>query len=150
MREKKGTKKTHKAVGCFKEGFSCSQALLATYSEDLGLDRTTALKLAQAFGGGMAHLGETCGAVTGAFMLIGLKYGRVRVDDLQAKERTYALMQSFAKKFKAAHGSIRCPGLIGVDLGTEEGMKLAKEKNLFQTLCEKYVQHAAELIEDIL
>jgi C_GCAxxG_C_C family probable redox protein len=57
------------AVSCFKDGFSCSQAVLSAYGEQFGLDREMALKVSGAFGGGMGHLGETCGAVTGAFML---------------------------------------------------------------------------------
>jgi C_GCAxxG_C_C family probable redox protein len=150
MRRIKEMSKVEKAVALFNQGFSCSQAVFTTYSEELGLDRTTSLRVSQAFGGGMAHLGEACGAVTGAFMLIGLKYGRIRAEDLDAKERTYALMRTFAEKFKARHGSIQCPCLLGLDLGTEEGMRLAKEKNLFQTHCVKYVQNAAEIIEGIL
>ena len=55
-----------RAVKVFKEGFSCSQAVLEAFSETMGLDRDTALKISQSFGGGMAHMGETCGAVTGA------------------------------------------------------------------------------------
>ena len=142
--------KVEKALACFKEGFSCSQAVFSTYSEGLGLDRLTSLKISQAFGGGMAHLGETCGAVTGAFMLIGLKYGRTRAEDLAARERTYDLIRKFVEGFKGLHGSIQCRRLLGLDLGTEEGMRLAKEKNLFQTLCAGYVKNAAEIIEDIL
>jgi C_GCAxxG_C_C family probable redox protein len=142
--------KVEKALACFKEGFSCSQAVFSTYSEGLGLDRLTSLKISQAFGGGMAHLGETCGAVTGAFMLIGLKYGRTRAEDLAARERTYDLIRKFVEDFKGLHGSIQCRRLLGLDLGTEEGMRLAKEKNLFQTLCAGYVKNAAEIIEDIL
>jgi C_GCAxxG_C_C family probable redox protein len=142
--------KVEKAIACFKEGFSCSQAIFSTYSEGLGLDRLTALKISQAFGGGMAHLGETCGAVTGAFMLIGLKYGRTRAEDLEARERTYDLTRKFVEEFKALHSSIQCRRLLGLDIGTEEGMRQAKEKNLFQTLCAGYVKNAAEIIEDIL
>jgi C_GCAxxG_C_C family probable redox protein len=142
--------KVDEAVACFKEGFSCSQAIFATYSEDLGLDRMTSLKISQAFGGGMARLGETCGAVTGAVMLIGLKYGRTRAEDLAARERTYDLIRKFVEDFKARHGSIQCRRLLGLDLGTEEGMRLAKERNLFQMLCNGYVKNAAEIIEDIL
>ncbi|MCX6562644.1 MAG: C-GCAxxG-C-C family protein [Candidatus Aminicenantes bacterium] len=143
-------KKTEQAAALFKEGFSCSQAVFAAFSEDHGLDRGTSLKLAQAFGGGMAHLGEACGAVTGAFMLIGLKYGRTKADDLEARDRTYAKMRQFAERFKALHCSIQCRCLLGLDLGTEEGMRLAREKNLFQTLCVKYVQDAATIVEEIL
>jgi C_GCAxxG_C_C family probable redox protein len=143
-------RKVEKALACFKEGFSCSQAIFSTYSEGLGLDRLTSLKISQAFGGGMAHLGETCGAVTGAFMLIGLKYGRTQAEDLAARERTYDLIRKFVEDFKGLYGSIQCRRLLGLDLGTEEGMRLAKEKNLFQTLCTGYVKNAAEIIEDIL
>jgi C_GCAxxG_C_C family probable redox protein len=142
--------KTEKAVALFKEGFSCSQAVFSAFSEDFGLDRNTSLKISQPFGGGMAHLGEACGAVTGAFMLIGLKYGRTKADDLEARDRTYAKMRQFTDRFKALHCSIQCRCLLGLDLGTEEGMRLAREKNLFQTICVKYVQDAATIVEEFL
>jgi len=138
------------AVSCFKEGFSCSQALLSTYASQLGLDREKALRLATAFGGGMARMGETCGAVTGALMLIGLKYGRVRADDQEAKERTYGLVTEFVKRFKARNGSIVCKELLGYDLSTPEGRRLIEEKGLIPTLCPKFVKDAAEIIEEIL
>jgi C_GCAxxG_C_C family probable redox protein len=142
--------KADKAVATFNQGFSCSQAVFSSFCEPLGLKRETALKISQSFGGGMAHLGETCGAVTGAFMTIGLKHGRTRAEDAAAKEKTYELMRNFAARFKALHGSIQCPRLLGVDLGTAEGMKLAQEKNLFRTLCVKYVQDAAEIVGELL
>jgi len=142
--------KAEKAVALFKEGFSCSQAVFSAFSEDFGLDRNTSLKISQPFGGGMAHLGEACGAVTGAFMLIGLKYGRTKADDLEARDRTYAKMRQFTVRFKALHCSIQCRCLLGLDLGTEEGMRLAREKNLFQTICVKYVQDAATIVEEFL
>jgi C_GCAxxG_C_C family probable redox protein len=142
--------KAEKAVALFKEGFSCSQAVFSAFSEDFGLDRNTSLKISQPFGGGMAHMGEACGAVTGAFMLIGLKYGRTKADDLAARDRTYAKMRQFTDRFKALHGSIQCRCLLGLDLGTEEGMRLAREKNLFQTICVKYVQDAATIVEEFL
>ena len=59
-------------------------------------------------------------------------------------------MRRFTEKFKGLHGSIQCRCLLGLDLGTEEGMRLAREKNLFQTLCAGYVRHAAEILEEIL
>jgi C_GCAxxG_C_C family probable redox protein len=142
--------KAEKAIALFKEGFSCSQAVFSAFSEDFGLDRNTSLKISQPFGGGMAHLGEACGAVTGAFMLIGLKYGRTKADDLAARDQTYAKMRQFTDRFKALHCSIQCRCLLGLDLGTEEGMRLAREKNLFLTICVKYVQDAATIVEEFL
>jgi C_GCAxxG_C_C family probable redox protein len=142
--------RVERAVSCFKEGFSCSQALLSNYGEQFGLSREIALKVSGAFGGGMGRMGETCGAVTGAFMVIGLKYGKTRVEDEQTKEKAYSLVKEFVDKFKFRNGSIICRELLGCDISTPEGMKLAKEKKLITTLCPKFVQDAAEIIEQIL
>jgi C_GCAxxG_C_C family probable redox protein len=138
------------AVFCFKEGFACSQALVSIYGVPLGLDRKNALKISGVFRGGMAHMGETCGAVTGAFMVIGLKYGNIEVDDEKAKEMTNKLAREFVDKFKALNGSILCRELIGCDISTPEGMKLAKERRLFETVCPNFVRSAAEIIEEVV
>ena len=85
------SKRAEEAVACFKSDFSCSQAVFSVYAEQLGLDKQVALKISCAFGGGMARMAETCGAVTGALMVIGLKHGKARPDDNDARDRTYAL-----------------------------------------------------------
>ena len=95
-------------------------------------------------------MAETCGAVTGAYMVIGLKYGRSDIFDLSAKEKTYKLVREFSEKFKSRNGSIVCRELLGVDISTVEGMKAAKQKNIHGTCCQKYVKDAAEIIEEIL
>ena len=138
------------AVSCFKDGFNCSQAVLSTYGTQFGLNREIALKVAGAFGGGMGHMGETCGAVTGAFMVIGLKYGRTIAGDKQSQDKTVSLANEFVNRFKSRNVSIVCKELLGCDLNTPEGMNMAKEKNLFATICPKFVQDAAEIIEQIL
>lgn len=137
-------------VSCFREGFSCSQAILSTYGTQFGLNREIALKVAEAFGGGMCHMGETCGAVTGAFMVMGLKYGRTIAGDKQSQDKTTSLVNEFVNRFKSRNVSIVCKELLCCDLSTPEGMNMAKEKNLFATICPKFVQDAAEIIEQIL
>lgn len=134
----------------FRQGFSCSQAVLAGVSEPLGLDRERALKISQAFGGGMARMGLTCGAVTGAMLAIGLKYGRTRPDDEEAKEKTYRLVHDFIRRFQDRHGSIVCRELIGVDLSTPQGHKLGEERGVFENLCPRLVADAVEILEQIL
>jgi C_GCAxxG_C_C family probable redox protein len=138
------------ALSAFREGFSCSQSIFSVFAAEMGLDRETALKLSQALGGGMAHLGEACGALTGAFLAISLKYGRTRPDDLEARDRTYARMQELAARFKARFGALRCPDLLGLDLGTAEGMARAREGDLFRRRCDQFVQAAAEWTEELL
>ena len=78
------------AISAFRGDFNCSQSILSTYCTQYGLDRDIALKLATGFGGGMGRLGRTCGAVSGAFMVIGLKYGMGLNNDTEAKEKTWA------------------------------------------------------------
>lgn len=139
-----------RAVGCFEEGFSCSQAILSAYGPQFGLEPETALKVAGAFGGGMGRLGEVCGAVSGAFMVIGLKYGKTRAEDEETKEKAYSLVQEFADRFSSRNGAIRCRELLGCDISTPAGRASAKEKELFTTLCPKLVQDAAEIVEQVL
>lgn len=141
--------RTHTALETFGAGFNCSQAVLTAFAEDFGLNREMALRVAGGFGGGM-RLGETCGAVTGAFMVIGLKYGKTRPEDNAAREKTYALVKEFAVRFKARRDSIVCRELIGCDLSTEEGYACAKEKRVFQELCPQFVRDAVQILEEIL
>ena len=143
--------KVKQSVSCFKEGFNCAQAVFSAFAVEMGMDRDTALKVAQGFGGGMGgQMGEVCGAVTGAFMVIGLKYGRTRVDDAQAKLKTYALVQEFARRFKERNGTILCRELLGCDLSTPEGQRTAIDKKVFSAVCPRFVQDAAEILEEIL
>jgi C_GCAxxG_C_C family probable redox protein len=139
-----------KAVACFEEGFMCSQALLTAYAEQFGVDRETALKVSAAFGGGMGRMGEICGAVTGAFMVIGLKYGRTAVPDTRSHEKTTGLVKAFAERFKSLNGSIVCRELLGCDLSTEEGQKTFVGEKLRNTLCTKFVRDAATIVRDLL
>ena len=142
--------RVERALSCFEEGFNCAQAVLSTYGPQFGLDRELALKVAGAFGGGIARMGQTCGAVTGALMTIGLKYGNTKTDDEQAKEKAYSLAKEFADRFQSRNGSIVCRELLGCDISIPEERKLVAEKGLFATLCPKFVQDAAEIVEQIL
>jgi C_GCAxxG_C_C family probable redox protein len=77
------------AVSHFSEGFNCAQAVLLAHGPRLGIAADDCARLAAPFGAGMARTGSTCGAVTGALMVIGLRLGHTRADDLARKERCY-------------------------------------------------------------
>jgi C_GCAxxG_C_C family probable redox protein len=142
--------KPDSAVCLFRQGFSCSQAVAAAFAEDLGLDKEIALRLSQPFGGGIARRADWCGAVTGAFLVIGLKHGRFRAEDVAARDKTYALVEGLIARFTALHGGVKCRDLLGCDLGTPEGRKKADELKLHQTVCEGLVRDAAALLEELL
>lgn len=142
--------KVHNAVCLFDQGCNCSQAILATYGEQFGLNREAALKVASGFGGGMGRSALTCGAVSGAFMVLGLKYGPGDAHNKKAKEHTYELVREFSEKFKSRNGSIICSKLLGCDISTPAGLKIAREKSLFASVCPKMVQEAAEILEEMM
>jgi len=143
-------KKEQIAESLFLNDFNCAQSVLSTFSNELGLDQEIALKITTPFGGGIVNLGKTCGAVTGALMAIGLKYGRSTSDDLFAKENTAQLSNEFIEKFSSLHGTIECSNLLQCDIATDKGKAHAINNDLFNSLCPKYVKDAVLLLEEIL
>lgn len=142
------TKQDH-AADAFAKGYSCTQAVLGAFANDLGMDRDTAIRVAAGFGGGLGRQGHVCGAVTGAIMVLGLSSGPANPGDQAAKERIYAQVRDFCSRFQQAHGSIQCNGLLGCDIGTPEGLAAAREKKLFTTQCPAYVRGAVSIVEEL-
>ena len=106
-----------KAKSLFESGYNCCQAVLCAYADELGLDETTALKIASSFGGGMGRLREVCGAVSGMFMVCGLRDGYTNIDGVNAHEEKmshYERIQELARKFINENGSIICRELLGL------------------------------------
>lgn len=141
--------KSENALLLFNQGFNCSQAVFSTFCEELGLDQETAMKISCGFGGGMRN-GEICGAVTGAVMVIGLKYGQSKGEDKEAKQKTYEAVKEFTDRFKATNGSIICKELIDIDLSHENGIKFAREKGVFTNICPKLIKDAVDILKEIL
>ena len=139
--------KAEQALACFDEGFNCAQAILSTYGAELGLTRETALHLALGLGAGMGRLQETCGAVTGAYLVVGLSYSKIFPDPEQAKEKTYAVVQEFDRLFRAKNQTTNCRELIGVDL--RQGDRQIAQKQV-KTVCPRLIQDAAEILEQLL
>jgi C_GCAxxG_C_C family probable redox protein len=135
---------------CFKCGYNCSQAVFSTFAPEFGVNYETALKVAGNFGGGMARMGETCGAVTGAFMAIGLKYSKTKFGEDAQRDKGYELVNEFSKKFIEKHGSMKCKDLLKCDVGTPEGKKIINELNLSQNVCFPLVQYSTAMVEDLL
>lgn len=138
------------AISLFKKGFRCSQAILSTYGIQFGLDQELALKLASPFGAGMGSLGNTCGAVTGAFMVLGLKYGNSKVGEMKKKEKAYEITKEFVERFKSRNGTIMCKDLLNCDISTFEGRNKAVKEKIFIEICPKLVQDSAKILEELL
>lgn len=126
--------------------YNCAQTVFSLFAEDVGLDESTALKISSCFGGGM-NCAETCGAVTGSYMVIGMKHGHF-TSSLVAKAKTKELVKQFNEKFKAAHGSLICKELTGFDISTPEGAAAAGANHIHDTKCTEFIKTACNLLEE--
>ena len=139
--------KADEAVALFQQGFTCSQAVLSVFAQEFGLDRDLALRISQGFGAGITYTDDICGALSSAIMVIGLRYGRIRADDVAAKEKTYAVVGEFLKEFKARHGSIACTGLLGYNLSDPQQVAEVKKNKVVMARCPAFVRDAVKLVE---
>ncbi len=145
--------KKDRAAQYHENGYGCAQSVLASYAPDFGMDEKHALRLATGFGSGMGRMCEVCGAVSGAFMVIGLKYGKESSDGTRYSaetETTYRLVAELAHKFKEKNGSIFCRELIGHNLMDPAERAKVVELGLFTTTCRKCILDAIDLLEEML
>ncbi len=143
-------KQEEKALQSFKSGFNCAQSVLSAYADELEMDANLATSVSSGFGAGMGRLQETCGAVTGAFMVIGLYNSKKHSDNAELKEASNAMIQEFTHNFKLANNTISCKSLINCDLKTEAGQLYFKENNLGETICEKCISDSIRIINELI
>ena len=139
-----------KAKELFSTGFNCAQAVFVPYAEEFGLNREQALKLSCGFGGGMGRQQKTCGAVSGSYMVIGLKNGKYQPEDNPAREKTYAMVKEFSRRFTEMHSTTECSELLQCNLNTEEGKKYFQEHELSAKVCTQCVKDATVLLDTLL
>ena len=142
--------KPDEAVATFNQGYNCAQAVLSTFAPSLGLDKATSLKLATGFNSGLGYKGETCGAVIGGYMVLGLLAGNSKANDELRKEMTHGLIREFTKEFKERHEFTHCNNLLGVKIETQEGFDEATESGKFDKLCPEFVKDATAILEKLI
>ena len=103
-----------KAIGLFKEGYNCSQSVVAAFADLYGFTNEQALKMSASFGGGIGRMRQTCGAACGLFMLAGLETGCTEGKDREGKEANYKVVQELAEEFRKRNGSLICAELLGL------------------------------------
>jgi C_GCAxxG_C_C family probable redox protein len=137
-----GATHSEEAKNLFARGYNCAQAVFAAFCDETGLDMKTALLLSSSFGGGMGRLREVCGALTGMFMVAGIKFGYVDSKDKSAKAEHNKLIQSLALRFKERNGSYLCRQLRGIS-DQEAGGKEVRS-------CAELVEYAAEALDELI
>lgn len=133
----------------FGQGFDCSQVVFGEYAEKTGVDAALAKKIAACFGGGMWY-GHECGAVTGALMAVGAKYGHTQPGDQKSKDQALAKMHAFRAAFLKKQPSCVCREILGYDLSDPAQMEKIQAEQLLTTRCPGVVRAALEALEEVL
>jgi C_GCAxxG_C_C family probable redox protein len=142
--------KSEIAAGYMKKGYNCAQAIIKAYAGDVGVNEEDAVKMASAQGGGVGRNGHICGAVSGAALIIGMKYGTADPTDFQAKETAYNKTSELLKRFSAENKTVLCKDLISYDLKNPEELEKAREAGIFQKKCPLFVASAGQILENII
>lgn len=138
---------TQKAVKLFKLGFNCSQSVFLAFFTEYDMDFETAVKLSSSFGGGMGRLGEVCGAVSGMFMVTGMKFGYSNPSDLKGKTEHYIRIQELGQQFREENGSLICRELLSMP--STDPIPCTKEVYKKKP-CSELVESAASILESYL
>lgn len=144
------SKEEEKALDMFRGDFNCSQAVLSSFSETLNFDSDLAIDISSGFGGGMGRLQDTCGAVTGSFMVLGIYNGNKHAGTRERISNTYSMVREFDGRFKSIHGATDCRSLMKCDLSTEEGRNYSKEHNLSEKVCEKCISDSVRILHALM
>ena len=133
----------------YHDTLNCAQSVFSVYGKDLGVNENTASAIATGFGGGIARSQQICGALTGAIMVLGVKY--FNPENLKdSKELIYNKTSELIEKFKKINGTCNCKDLIGVDFNTDEGIEFAEKNDLFNIKCRKYLNDICTILDELM
>ena len=109
--------RVEKALNYHKTGYNCSQAVVCTFCDKMGLDEETAFKISEGLGFGDSDSYGTCGAVTGMALVISMINSTGNLDAPDSKASTYKKVRELNSKFREKNGSTICREIKGLDSG---------------------------------
>jgi len=125
----------------FDAGRYCSQAVLGAFCEKYGMSKESAFRISCGLNSG-SRCAELCGAVSGAVLVIGLRYG-------DSKSICNSKTEEFMRAFREKNGSVVCRDILGCDIFTPEGKAKAIDGNMFEIVCKKAVEDATQILCDL-
>ena len=148
MLSKKET--VNRAVQYTEKGFLCSEAVLLALSEAQNITSEIIPRIATGFGAGISRHGEVCGALSGAVMGLGLRFGRSQISETPQDSSPYQFGQTMVNLFASRFGNIRCRDILDLDISSDEGRRKYRELNLWDSKCRELIRIATELAYDLL
>ena len=126
------------AIAYHNQKYNCAQAVARAFAEEAGIDKELLFKVCEGCGLGMGGMEGTCGAVTGAVILAGLKNSDGNFENPGTKAATYQLSREIVKQFREKNGTSICGELKGIETG-----KVLRS-------CPDCIMDAVEIVEDVL
>lgn len=133
---------------------NCAQTSFAVLQKEFHLDGGQVLRALTPFPG-IALRGETCGAVVGCLMAIGLVYGRDKLDDWKAYLASLPPSRRFCRRFEERHGTTACATILEAKLGRR--FNLADQLEALQYVaaggpkaCGEVIASAVEIAAEII
>ncbi len=141
--------RSEQAKELFLEGNNCAQSVLLSFADDYGYSKELALKISAGFGGGMGKTQETCGAVSGAIMVLGIREGEKASDNNELKSGAYGSTKELISKFTDEFQTTSCRELTGCDFNTDSGNEKFKSEGVMEKICAPCIKRAVEIVESI-
>ena len=138
-----------RALELLGQEYSCAQSVLRAVLEHYDMMFEYSTLVSAGFGGGIAHQGEICGAVSGAIMALGILEGQNTSDHKEHKIKTYDLGEKFIAKFREKFETTKCSDLTGVDITDENARNKASQDGHFARICPQFVDYAVRIILDM-
>ncbi len=138
------------AADYMKKGYNCAQSIIKAYAGDVGINKEDAVRMASALGGGVGRNGHICGAVSGAALIIGMKFGTIDPADFPAKETAYNKTNELLNRFIEENKSVLCKELISYDLKNPAELQKARNAGTFIQKCPLFVLSAGMILENII
>ena len=145
------TEHQKRAQYLFENGAHCAQAAFAALCDQTGLREEDALALSSCFGGGIGRMRETCGALSGMLMALGMTLGRYDVTAPDTKDRHYRLTQYAALRFRQETGSLFCYELLSIPHAVEIPVSAPRNEHFFKTRpCERVILAAVAIFDELM
>ena len=135
-----------RAVDYFDEGYACAVSMLLVYAEQFELQEKDVVKIASCFGAGMGRLRKTCGALTGATMVLGMAFGNTDPKDMKTKLDAYEKVRDLFQNFEEKYNTSDCIELLKVKCTDEQ----IKKRYHHKLICREVIETTQQLLDDIL
>ena len=119
-----------------RKGYNCSQSVAVACADLVDVPAETLFKATEGYGFGMGTMDGTCGALTGALLIAGLKNSTGNLESPKSKGATMKISKAMLTSFREKSGAIICRELKGVDTGK------------MICSCPDCIKHGVEVVEE--